>query len=257
MTLITHKTVDAPATFASDSPAVSKSKLNSNFNVCENNEQDIEDRTEDSLEALFSSGTVSGMTAPVPSNSLGLVVADGAALIGVLITHTQDTVSCLASANPGYIYYCQDGTWVTNNTGVAPTTKSNYLFATYTSDGSKLLTVTRQNVLVLTYLQEIGDTINSIVVTDAYADYFVDHSALGSFSMTGFLTLNVDNTDAFYVTHINPGGLTMDSDTENTGAPDEDTPSGFWVRLTRKAGYYYAGNPTVSLTYTRRGFMTG
>jgi len=251
MPLDYHISLDARSTFTTQGPQATKSKLNENFDICEANEQNIEDAFEDSFHDLCGDGVISGMV-PSYTTGLQLSVSSGYALIGRIIPWNGGTVAVLANADPGYIFYAQDGTFHVDLDNTPPSDKSSFLYATYTSDGSDILSVTRQNRLVLPKLKSISDTIENILVTDSSADYHVDHSALGSILIQGYLDLQLSNPEAFFIEQLYPQTVSDDSDTENS-PPHATTPTGFWIRITRKAGYSYSDAPTVDLTYTRYG----
>jgi len=250
MSLTYHTNPDNVATFGEDSKQVTKSKLNANFATCISNDALALEYLEDTLHALFSSGTLAGMI-PSFSTGLALTVSSGSALIGREITWVGGTVTLLANANPGYVYFCADCTWYVSTTPTPPDNKSSYLYATYVSDATNIVSLTQCNKLVLPQLVILNDVID-IPVVDAYSDYYIDHTALGSLAIQGFLTLKLSPSNAFYVKHINSGGITTDSDTL-TSPPEEDTPTGFWIRIVRKEGYSYGDNPIATLSWTRTG----
>lgn len=143
MPLDFHRTVDAPTKHATDSASVAQTKLNSNFTLCKTNEQTIENRLEDAFYDTHSSGVLWGMEVTVPGGGgLSVDVAAGRALVGVSLAYAGGSVSVAASQSPGYIFFCQDGTFHVDDDNSAPTDRAAFLLATYTSDGSDTLTVT-------------------------------------------------------------------------------------------------------------------
>jgi len=147
MPLTYHETVSAPSTFSKDSKSATSSKLNANFDVCEGNEQAVENRLEDSLYDAFGSAVLSGLQ-PSPSygTALSFDVTAGVALVGHTVSIGAGTVAVTASMNPGYVYLKQDGTFYdAGATATPPSACSSFLYAQYTSDGYDCLTVTLQN----------------------------------------------------------------------------------------------------------------
>jgi hypothetical protein len=143
MPLTYHLTVDAPSTFGADGKEVVPSKLNDNMDLLESNDQDAEDRFEDTWYDAKGSGVLAGMEPSIPVyGGLSLDIAEGVALIGYSIEVAAQSVAVLASSNPGYVFFCQDGTWHVDDDNTAPANKSSFLLCTYTSDGYDTLTVT-------------------------------------------------------------------------------------------------------------------
>jgi len=252
MALTYHKTVDSPYSFSEDSASTTKSKLNNNNTIFENNDQGIEDRLEDTLDDLFGSGIINGMEASLPGG-LAINVSSGAALIGVRVAWAGGNVSVQASQSPGYIYFAQDGTWSTS----PPSDKSYITYASYTSNATDVTSVTRVAKILVPQIVTYSDTISDIVILGDSTDYKIDHSAQGELEIIGTLKLNVTPSNIFYVEHLYPGGITDDSDFETSGQPYEDTKTVFYVRITRRSGYSYADYPTVTLDWERTGLAYG
>jgi len=252
-----HKDIDAAADFDLDNEESTQTKMNANFDLMETNDQGVEDRLEDTFYDLMSSGIIADMEASVPGSGLSLTVPAGQALIGYAIDYAGASVACLANAGPGYIYFCQDSTWHVDLDATPPDDKSYFLYATYTSDGSDILTLTINARVLRPILTTLTDTVEDISVSGDDATYFVDHSALGTFVIPGKLKLNIHDNTYWYVEHLYKGFLDDASDSENAGAPEEDTPTGFWIRVTRRSGYYYADHPIVDLTWERQGIAYG
>ena len=136
-----------------------------------------------------------------------------------------------------------------------PTTKAYFVFATYTSNATGITEFTLSSIRRLLSYRSITDSISGIVIPDipGYVDYYVDHSSIVSFLIDGFITLTVDSDD-FYVELLYDTKIAYDSDTPNT-PPHAITEQGFYVRITRKSGYYYAGDNDCELTYIRTGMV--
>ena len=213
MSLTYHQQVDRPYTFGETSKQVTKSRLNHNFDILANNDQNIEDRFEDTFDSLFGGGIITGMEATI-GTGLSIQVSEGKALIGCEISWPGGTVAVLANANPGYIFFCHDGTWHVDTDNTPPDDKSSFLYATYVSDASSVTSVTVVGKLVLPKLIEVSDTHEDLVVAGDYLDVHIDHSSQASFVIPGFIQLKVEPSDAFYVEHLYKGGITDDSDTE-------------------------------------------
>lgn len=263
MPLTYHYVVDPYSTFGTDSKETTKSKLNSNFGVSEDNEQAVEDRMEDVNYDSQGSGVLNGMGATLPGG-LSITVASGTALIGYAIQFAGGSVTCESSQDPGYIFFSPDGSFHVDDDNTPPSGKNSFLYAIYTSDGYDVLTVTLQKGndgvtnearAIPLDLIVLSDTVSSIDVSETYdvEDYEVDHESLGEFVIPGFITLELSDNTAFKIEHLYMGGITRDSDFAGS-SPDEDTPTTFWVRITRQDGYTYAYYPSVDLTWTRRGF---
>lgn len=142
MGLSYHHTVDSPSTFGQDAHDVVPDKLNDNFDLCEANDQDLEDTFEDTWYGAFGSGILSGMEPSLPVYAgFTIDVAVGVALIGRAFNVIAQSVAVDASADPGYLFLCQDGTWHKDTDNTPPAGKSSFLYATYTSDGYETLTV--------------------------------------------------------------------------------------------------------------------
>ena len=146
MPLTYHYDCVAAANFSGDSKDVTETKLNDNFDVMETNDQGVEDRSEDTWYDAKGSGILAGMEPSIPVyGGLSISVAEGVALIGYSIEVDAQSVTIEASKSPGYIYFCQDGTWHVDDDGTPPADVSSFLYATYTSDAYDSLTVTLNN----------------------------------------------------------------------------------------------------------------
>lgn len=144
MPLPTHDTVDAPTVFGSASPAVTKSRLDANFDICEANDQTRENRIEDSFYDSHGSGILQGLEPSIPYyGGLSVDIATGIALIGYSVEIEAGSATITASMNPGYLYLRQDGLFHdAGATATAPSGIASLLYATYTSDAYDSLTVT-------------------------------------------------------------------------------------------------------------------
>lgn len=251
MSLDYHIDVLAPATLENGDSTVYRTKFNDNFTRAEEETQKVEDRVEDTFSTLVGEGLTSTPTTSYSGTSLGVTIGAFTSLIGVEVVYAGGIATCLASQTDASLYFCQDGTWSTT----LPTTKSYFIFATYTTDATGITTFTLSNVKKLLSYQSITDTISGIVVPESpgYVDYYVDHSSIVSFLVDGFITLTVDSDD-FYVELLYDTKITYASDTPNT-PPHAITEQGFYVRITRQAGYYYADDNSCELTYIRTGMV--
>lgn len=144
MPLLYRWTVDNPATHGLDSASVTQAKLNDNFDLCEANEQAVENHLEDSLYDAFGSGILLGLApAPAYGGGLSVDVTAGICLIGRAISIGACSVTITANMSTGYLYLCQDGTFYDAGASATPPAgKSSFLYATYSSDGYDCLTVT-------------------------------------------------------------------------------------------------------------------
>ena len=253
MPLTYHKTVDAPAAFTALSAQATKSTLNSNFNICEANEQDVEDAFEDTLHDLCGDGIMSGMAATYGA-SLQITIAAGYAIIGRIIPYAGGTVTALDDTS-GYIYFAQDGGFTVVATATPPAGKSSFLYATFVAAGGIVTSVTLQNQLILPQLKVITDTFAEVPVPDAYNDFQVDHSTLGAIYVQGYLDLQLTHPESFSIDQLYPQVLSDESDVDS--ALHNTTPTSFWVRLSRLSGYSYAGDPSVGFTWIRYGLGYG
>ena len=229
---------------------------NANLDDMETQLQAIEDELEDALDTLHSAGVITGM-APTIGSGLNVDVAVGTALIGYQVACSAQSVTVDANANPGYIYFCQDGTFVVNTTGVAPTTKDNFLYRRFISGAATVTSIyddTNDAEKILpVYLQVATGTFERVSPgVSLSADFYVDHESQVSFEMIGKLDLQVSS--GFTVKHLYPGLISYASDTPET-PPEEDTPTGFWMRLTSTGEYVSGSYPSAAtITYIRKGF---
>jgi len=229
---------------------------NANFVDVETQLQAIEDELEDALDTLHGAGVITGMV-PSVGSGLAIDVTAGTALIGYELTVAAQSVTVVANANPGYIYYCQDGTFEVNITGVAPASKSSFLYRRYISGASSVTSIYDDNEdaekILPTALKVAYGTFDKVTPgVLGSSDFYVDHTSQVSFVVGGVLDLQV--SDGFTVKHLYPGLIAYGSDTPTT-PPEEDTPTGFWMRLTSTGEYVSGSYPgTASITYTRKGF---
>lgn len=220
-----HKTLtDVTAYATGDKGEVLRVKMNANEDQLIANAQSVEDALEDTIYETFGSGVLTGM---VPSVGTGLTVAvtTGTALIGRMLTaYAGGSIAVEANATPGYIYYNQDGTWTTNKTGTPPSTKSYFEFCQYTSGAATVSAVTTPPKILPCNPVSYTQTFEDLLVEEThYRDYLIDHTALGTLTIPGFITLTVTPSDAFTVAHIDP---------------ELDTATSFYVRISRDPDYY-------------------
>lgn len=251
MSLDHHIDVLAPATLENGDSTVYRTKFNDNFTRAKAETQKVEDRVEDTFSTLVGEGLTSTPTTAYNGSSLGVTIGAFTSLIGVEVVYAGGIATCLPNQTDASLYFCQDGTWSTS----LPSTKSYFVFAIYTSDATGITAFTLSSVKKLLSFKSITDTISGIVVPESpgYVDYYVDHSSIVSFLIDGFITLTVDSDD-FYVELLYDTKIAYDSDTPNT-PPHAITEQGFYVRITRKSGYYYAGDNDCELTYIRTGMV--
>jgi len=252
MSLTVHSTVLSPTTISKQNPAAAKTTLNNNFTLSKTQLQAKADGHDDAFSTLFGEGLLTEPTVSYSAASLAITFGAFKALIGTEVAYAGGTFTALAnkSALSGVVYFCADGTWDT----AVPTTKSYAIVGSYTSNGSGVTAFSFTNAVVIPKLVTVSDTIEDIVVPEVagLVDYFVDHSSVQVFAIPGFITLNVTPVSDFYVELLYNGLVHSDSDTLND-PPHNMTEGGFWVRLQRRQGYYYAGNATADLSYTRTG----
>lgn len=231
-------------------------EVNENMDDAETQLQGIEDRMEDALDTLHGAGMIYGMAATIGSG-LSVDVAAGRALIGYEVSYAGGSVSVLANADPGYIWFCQDGTWEVNVTGTAPAAKAAFLLSRYTSGASTVTAILDANVdpvqvLPCTLRRAYGTFAQ---VMPAYLDestFVVNHSAQVDFVIPGRIHLYV--SEGFYIEHMYRGCVSDDSETPND-PPLEDTGTLFWIKLTRTGEYIASGTPTsATIEYIRYGF---
>lgn len=259
MSLIYHFQIASPATLTADSPEVTKTKVNDNHSLWNTELTTVSNGLEDSFSTLFGEGLTSTPTVTTSTSSLSVTVGTFKSLIGREISYAGGNFTALASQASGSVYFCQDSSWSLT----LPTTKSYFKFADYVSTLTGVTSLTVSNgILVPKILGSISDTIEDINIpeTAAYADYEIDHSALGTIAIPGFITLTTSPSADFsaYLIHTSESeadtaiaaGHTFPIDL----APDGTT---FWVRILRNSGYYYADNPACNLTYVRTGLALG
>jgi len=257
MSLTNHRDVPAFNNWVDgEARGTVRDDYNANLADMETQLQAIEDELEDALDTLHGAGVISGMASSIGSG-LNVDVAVGTALIGYEIACTAQSVAVTANATLGYIYFCQDGTFVVNTTGVAPTTKDNFLYRRFISGASTVTSIyddvnDAEKILPVELKVASGTFSRVSPGVSLSADFYVDHEAQVSFEMVGTLDLQV--SAGFTVKHLYPGLITYASDTPNT-PPEEDTPTGFWMRLTSTGEYVSGAYPsTASITYIRKGF---
>ena len=249
MSLDYHVAVDQPAAFTSDTAAAAKTKLNDNFTLVTADIQGVSDAVDDAVATLFGSGWTVAPTVSYSGASLGITFGTGKALIGHEIAYAGGVATVLASQTGASLYFCQDGTWATT----LPTTKAYMVAGTYTSDGSGVTAWTISAGILLPTLTTVTDAVViNIPASPGYVTQYIDHSALGTFSIPGFTKLLISPTTDFTVALAYSGMVVSTSNTA-TDPPPNETEEGFWVTITRKSGYYYAGQPDATLTYTRTG----
>ena len=232
---------------------VVEDELNTAFTAAEASMQAIEDRVEDTFEALHGLGVLSGLEFGIGAG-LSVTVAIGTALIGVEVTFEALNIPVEANSNPGYIYLLQDGTYEVNVTGVAPSDVASILRGTFVSDADSVTSVSTasEERVRPAGLVVISDTITDIEVDESgTTDYYVEHEDT-EFAVPGLILINVD--DQFTVDLLYSGLVDSASDSEYD-PPHNETPTGFWVRIQRVGGYEYATYPTTDLSYSRTGFV--
>jgi len=140
-----HTIADAASFVDGQARDVLRDELNDNFEDMVTEVQGVEDRMEDTFDALFDSGVVYGMAASIGSG-LQVAVSAGRALIGHYVDYAGGNVSVLANSNPGYIYFCQDGTFEVNTTGTAPSSKAAVLLTKFVSDATSVTSIVAPDV---------------------------------------------------------------------------------------------------------------
>lgn len=254
MSLTYHNAVLAPQTVGSgvpDSPATFSAKANANWTLGKTELQAASDALQDALSSLFGQGLLTVPTVTVSASSLTVTISDFKALIGAEVVWSEDTVNLLASQSGASLYFCQDGTFSTT----LPTTKSYCVIGTYTTTGTGVTTFTVAGHLLLPTLVTVTGTVAAINVPDDvdYVEGYVDHSSTTLFAVDGCLKLNVDDTDAFTVEELYPGGMVdLNSDFLHI-PPRQRTNGGFHYKISRQSAYSYSAEPVVTLTYTRTG----
>ncbi len=250
MSLTNHNALISPSTFTNDSASGAKTKLNNNFALVNANVQAVSDSFDDALDTLFGAGWLVVPTISYSGSSLGITFGSGGkCLIGHEIVIPDGVATCLANQTGASLYFCQDGTWATG----VPTTKSYMVAGIYSSNGSGITSWETSNSILKPSLITITDTVViNIPESPGYVIQYIDHSALGIFSIPGFVKLTVVPASDFTVELAYTGLIDSTSDTP-TDPPQGETEEGFWFKITRKSGYYYSGNPDVTLTYARTG----
>ncbi len=251
MALIDHVTILSAQTWSNDAPSVAASKYNSAQALWESEMQNVEDRQEHSNDELFGEGFLTTPAITSSGSSLQITVGAFTCLNGAYVSYGGGTATLLASQTGASLYFQNDGTFSTT----LPTTKTYFVFGTYTTTGSGVTTFTLSSKLLIPKLVTITGTVANIYVPDDvdYATGYVDHSATTLFAVDGSLKLTVSDTDAFTVEELYPGGM-IDKDSNFLhNPPHQRTNGGFHYKLTRGAAYPYAADPTVTLTYTRTG----
>ena len=252
MSIDYHKDIAAPYTFVGgESENTVITKTNDNFTLGETEAQAIEDRFEDTFSTIVGEGLTSTPTLTYSALSLSVTTGIFTSIIGYEVSYAGGNFTCLANQTDASIYFCQDGTWSTT----LPTTKSYFIFATYTTNGVGVTSITLSDTIAIPQYISISDTITSISVPESpgYVDYFVDHTTLATFKIHGFIK-PLSDSDDYYISLPYDGLISDGSDTQNT-PPHAITETGFYVRITRKTGYYYADDPACTLTYTRTGMV--
>lgn len=247
--IIGHLDVLAPQTLSGDSGETARTKLNSNASLAESEAQKIEERVEHSLSSLFGEGLLTVPTIAYTGSSLAVTIGAFTYLCGVYLSYAGGQATLLASQTGATLYLNNDLTFSTT----LPTVKSYVVFGTYTTSGSGVTSFALNNKLLLPKLVTITGTVSGIVVPESpgYADGYLDHSSTSVVGIDGNLTLTVTPDSDFYVEELySTPVVTTDSDTLNS-PPHNRTEKGFHYRITRRSGYYYAGNNSASLTYTR------
>lgn len=247
---------------------VLRDELNDNFDDVETEMQAVEDRMEDTFDAMFDAGVVYGMAASI-GTGLQVAVASGRALIGHYIDYAGGNVSVDANSNPGYIYFCQDGTFEVNTTGTAPSSKAAFLLTKFISNASSVTSIVAPDVdpeRVLPFrvrtisgtiqLEGFSETDPAIYVQVDHGAWAVDDGtgALASFDLAwmpqvaevpGFEAIIVDGVDGNRFTlKITYVGAEAKYDLDEPNESELD------------AEYYnLAGTGNATLTWTRKGII--
>jgi hypothetical protein len=251
MSLITHFTIQSPATLSNDDPDTTQTKINDNHSLWQSEMTDVEERLEDTVDTLFGAGLTSTPSTTYSDDSLSVTVGAFTCLIGAYISYAGGAFTALANQTNATMYFCQDSTW----SSTLPTTKSYLSFCTYSSDADGVTELTLSDIIVIPQYVSISDSDTVTVPESAgYYDYQIDHSALASFITNGFIKLEVDSDD-YYAAILYSEPYADGSDTEHT-AIHGITETTFWVRVTRKSGYYYSDDSDCVLTYTRTGLVS-
>ena len=250
MSISYHTAVLSPQTISNQNPADTKTTLNNNYTLGKTELQGKSDGHDDAFSTLFGQGLLTEPTVSYSGASLAITFGTFKVLIGTEIVYAGGVFTALANQSGASVFFCQDGTWATSTPG----SKSYAVVGAYSSNGTGVTAFSLSSGLLIPILASVTDTVENIVVSEVagYVDYYVDHSAIKKFCIPGFITMNVVPVSDFYVELLYNGLVHTDSDTLNDPAHNM-TEGGFWVRITRKSGYYYSGNPDCSLTYTRTG----
>jgi len=253
MALPTHKEIPSFSKwYMGSGPTTVLNTYNANLDDIENELQVIENSLEDSNDTLHGSGVIYGLTVS-PGSGLYISVSEGKALIGYEISIDTQNIAVLPNANPGYVFMCQDGTFVVNTSGEEPE-KASFLLCRYTSDDSSVTEIYEDDIEAAPRIVPIVLRVAHGVFEEAapgesgYSDFYVDHSSQVSFVIPGKIKLTV--TDGFTVSHLYGGFIDENSDTPDS-PPLEDTPTGFWIRLAIKEGEEYP--ETAVIEYWRYG----
>jgi hypothetical protein len=253
MSLIFHKAVATPANISNKSPQQFIATAEANWTLGKTELDTHSSAIQDAFSTLFGQGLLSCPSVSYSDASLAVTLGSFKALIGSEVAHAGGTFTALANqASPANCYLTQDGTLV----NVVPTTKSYAIIATYTSNGTGVLTFTLTNKILIPALVTVTDTIEGIVVpaSPGYYDGYWDHSATYQLTIPGFVTMTVDPVSDFYVELLYNGLLHSDSNTL-TDPPHNQTEGGIWYRVSRRQDYYYAGNPDCDITLSRSGLI--
>ena len=251
MPLITNIAVLSPQALSNDSAASTQTKLNANATLAKTESDKIEGRLENSLSYLCGEGFLTLPVVTSSSGSLQITFTACKVLIGCYLALPAGAATLLASQTSGVLYLNNDLTFSTT----IPTTKSYMIFGSYVTTGSGVTTFTLSSKLLIPKLVTVTDTVENVNVPESpgYVELTIDHSDEAVFEIDGKLKLNVTPLTDFYIEELYTGGL-IDEDSDYPNSPPHQRSDGsFSVKVTRRAGYYYADQNDCSISYVRSG----
>lgn len=236
-------------------PNAVRTVLNSNFGRFKDFVNIQEASVEQSNALLFGSGVYSGMI-PSIGSGLHIDVTDGTCLIGFLFEYAGGSILVPDDYNPGYMFFCQDGTWHIDNDNTAPTDTESFLFLDFVSSGGSVTSInlTSRNPykILPCQVRSVSGSFDTVIPVNGPIEMQINHST--SLAIPGFITVESSSEDI---------------DVEHC-YPERDTPTSFWIRMQFNQtefysyyadylgdwvydGYtYYSAEPT-TISYTRTG----
>lgn len=251
MPIVNHIDVLTGQTLSNDSAATTQSKINANTALAESEGQKIQDRLENAASYLCGEGFLTLPTVTSSSGSLQITFTACKVLIGCYLALPAGSATLLASQTGASLFLNNDLTFSTTT----PTTKSYMIFGTYTTTGSGVTTFTLSSKLLIPKLVTVTDTVENVNVPESpgYVELTIDHSDEAVFEIDGKLKLNVTPLTDFYIEELYTGGM-VDEDSDYPNSPPHQRSDGsFTVKVTRRAGYYYADQNDCSISYVRSG----